>query len=206
MSISDVPLGFQQGTLRVDGTNSDWIKPIEDCIYDYITDKWSVQTRLITDTQTDPFKWRKENINYDGHGTQHIWIERKETNRVQEAEGQFWNCDCRFQVMVMVQQAQNSQTKAGKKVDIILREINRLLMQYSSHWIAGIYDFNNFTEVPVIWLPDDDKNPFQGFHVAAFIGHAYYYYVSDFSNESIPYNYATVSAGQLTYADSSQII
>ena len=200
MSISDVPLGFQQGTLVVNGTNSDWIKPIEDCIYDYFVDKWAVQTRTVTDTQTEPFKWRSENINYDNQGTKHFWIDRKETERVQEDDsGQLWRCDCRFQINVLVKRGQKSQVKAGNDLDTMLRELNRLMIEYSSHWIAGIHFFNNIVEIPLIWHPDDDKNPFQGCWVAGIIAHAYYYLSTRFYNDSIPYNPATVSAGVLTY-------
>lgn len=199
MSVPDVPLGLHQNYVRVDGTNSDWIKPIEDCIYDYFVDSWSVQTRSVTDTQTQPFKWRKENINYDNQGTQHIWIDRKETTKKQEGDGQFWRCDCRFQVNVLVKRAHKSQVKAGNVLDEILREISRLMINYSSHWIAGIHYFDDIVEIPLIWHPDDDKNPFQGSWVAAVIAHAYYYITSAFSNESTPYNWAEVSAGTLTY-------
>jgi len=198
--MQDVPLGFQQGTLVVNGTNSDWIKPIEDCIYDYFIDKWSVQTRTVTETSPDPFKWRSDNINYDGQGTKHFWIERKETERVQDDDsGQLWRCDCRFQINVLVKRLQKSQVKAGDDLDIMLRELNRMMIEYSSHWIAGIHDFNNIIEIPIIWTPDDDKNPYQGCWVAAIIAHAYYYLSTRFYNESMPYNPATVSAGVLTY-------
>ena len=192
MSISDVPLGFQQGTLVVNGTNSDWIKPIEDCIYDYFVDKWALQK---------PTKLRKENINYDDQGTRHFWIERKETERVQDDDsGQLWRCDCRFQINVLVRRQQKSQVKAGNDLDDMLRELNRLMIEYSSHWIAGIMFFNNIVEIPLIWHPDDDKNPFQGCWVAGIIAHAYFYLSTRFSNDSIPYNPATVSAGTLTYS------
>lgn len=191
MSLADVPLGLKAHTLRVNGTTSDWIHPIEDCVYDYLVDQWSIQKPAQN-------KLKTKNRAYDKVGSHHFWIVRQKVERSQDTnDRQLWYCDCTLQINVLMKKL--SKGEVDDDMDEMCREINRMLIEYSPHWIAGILEFDHITEVPKMFGPDDENNPFENTWITAMTVHAYYYLSTDFSTDTSSYNPAKYSAGVLSY-------
>jgi|SRR5688572_5053898 len=191
MSIQDAPIGTNHHTLRINGTTSYWIKPIEDCLYDYLVDQWSIP-------KPAQEKLKKNNRSYDNVGSHHFWVVRQKTEKVQDTnDGQLWYCATTFQINVLMKRLSKGET--DDDMDRMCAEIDRLMIEYNPHSIAGLIEFNNIVEVPKMYGPDDEKNPFKDTWISAITAIGYYYISTDFITDSSPYNPAQHSAGQLSY-------
>ena len=187
----DPPVGLVHGHLRVDGAATDWIHPIEDCVYDYLVDQWSIDKPLQANL-------KEKNRAYDGNGQYHFWIVRQKTTAMQdEIGGKFYKCVSTLQINVLMKRLNKGQV--NDNLDEMCREIRQLLINYSPDWIAGINYFDNFIEIPRLHHPEDENNPFTNTWISAMTVDAHFYYVTDFTIDTTPYNPSQHNAGELSY-------
>ncbi len=190
--MSELPPPQTEATsLIINGSSSFWTRPIEDAVYDYLVDKWSIDN--------PPQDYLKtQNRSYDGVGWAHFWVQRGQTNIKRSANGgQYWDGQTNLNINLLMKRLSKGQTDntLGEMMD----EVKRPLIDYNMHWIAGITGFNDFNEVPLVFGPDDERNPWQNTWVGMITVNAFYVLETQFNQTSAPYNPAEWSAGELTY-------
>lgn len=190
--MSEVPLpSTTPGTLFINGTNSDWIKPIEDSVYDYLRDRWNID-------QPPKDYLKVNNRSYDGVGYAHFWVQRGQTSIKRDTiDPQFWNGQTNVNINLLMKRLSKGQI--DNMLGDMMHECRRSLIEYQPHWIAGIMTFDEFNEVPLVFGPDDERNPWQNTWVGMITVNAYYIINTQMNISSDPYNPAEHSAGTLTY-------
>jgi hypothetical protein len=175
--------------IQVVGTNSDWITPIEDCVYNHIKQQWLISDPPVTALDPDNKAW-------DNMGQFHLFVQRIETTGKREHGTQYFEYTSRLRihcVMMRLTMGQLPNTMQNAST-----EVQRILWNYSLHWIAGIREFDDIREV-VIDEPDTPANPFKNtYHIVIEVV-AYYQKNSDFNIDTVPYDPSLYTAGQLTY-------
>ena len=190
--MSELPV-FEASTLRINGTFSDWYRPIEDSVYDYLLTRWNTN---------DPAKedLHPANISYQDVGWAHFWVQRGQTNiKRADLAAQIWNAQTNLNINMLMKREGSGQV--ANTLSNMLNEVKRGLIEYRMHWIAGIIGFNDFNEVPLVYGPDDERNPWQTTWVAMITVNAHYIISTAFNQSSEPYNPAQWSAGQLTFLE-----
>ena len=174
--MSDIPLPeTQASSLKINGSNSDWITPIEDCVHAYLVDQWNIDK--------PPKEYLKQNNrSYDGVGYAHFWVQRGQTN---------------LNINLLMKRLDKGQL--DPMLGNMMIEVRRALIEYQPHWIAGISYFDDFNEVPLVYGPDDERNPWQDTWVGMITVNAFYQVDTMFNHSSMDYNPAMYSAGSLTY-------
>ena len=190
MSESPLP-GSEASSLVINGSNSDWHKPIEDCVYDYLIDRWN-------EDSPEKSYLKTQNRSYDGVGWAHFWVQRGQTNiTLDTIGGQQWNGQTNLNINLLMRRLSKGQL--DRTLGDMMIECRRSLIEYSPHWIAGIQYFDQFNEVPLVYGPDDERNPWQDTWVGMITVNAYYVINTQMNHTSMDYNPAMYSAGTLTY-------
>lgn len=190
--MSEVPLpSTEASTLVINGTNSDWYRPIEDSVYAYLRDRWNIDK--------PPKEYLKQNNrSYDGVGYAHFWVQRGQTNiKRSSIDNQWWDGQTNVNINLLMKRLSKGQT--DNMLGDMLHEVRRSLIEYHPHWIAGIMTFDEFNEVPLVFGPDDERNPWQNTWVAMITVNAYYIINTQMNITSDPYQPGSHSAGTLTY-------
>jgi hypothetical protein len=78
-------------------------------------------------------------------------------------------------------------------------EIERILIEYSPHWIAGIDYFDNIEINPIYEPTDNPAHPFNNTWHLVVDCNAFYTVGTDFIPDIAPYNPTQHTAGSLTY-------
>ena len=190
--MSEIPLPETlASTLWIDGSNSDWVIPIEDSVYNYLRDRWQIDSPAKDDL-------KHANRSYDGVGWAHFWVQRGQTNiKRAEIAGQIWNGQTNLNINLLMKRLSKGQT--DNTLGDMMHECVRSLIEYQQYWIAGIVSFDDFNEVPLVFGPDDERNPFQNTWVGMITVNAFYRVRTQMNQSSEPYNPAMYSAGTLTY-------
>lgn len=188
----DVPLPVSTASsLVINGSFTDWIKPIEDCVYDYLYDRWNIDN-------PDQSDLHPQNISYNGIGWAHFWVQRGQTNIKRDSiDGQFWQGQTNLNINMLMKRL--NQGQIANNLGDMMQEARRSLIEYRMHDIAGITGFNDFNEVPLVYGPDDERNPWQSTWVGMITVNAFYVIETQFNQSSAPYEPARWSAGSLTY-------
>ncbi len=190
--MSETPLPpTTASTLVINGSYTDFQRPIEDYVYDYLVDRWNI---------SDPPKenLKIQNRSYDGVGYAHFWVQRGQTNIVRDSnDNQWWKAQTNLNVNLLMRRLDKGQT--SNMLGDMMHEVRRSLIEYNPHWIAGIMYFDDFNEVPLVFGPDDERNPWQNTWVGMITVNAFYKIQTQFNISSADYNPAQWSAGELTY-------
>ena len=190
--MSEIPLPeTTASSLIINGSNSDWIIPIEDCVYNYLIDQWNIDKP--TKEELKPI-----NRSYDGVGYAHFWVQRGQTNlKVDSLDHQYWKGQTNLNINLLMKKLDKGQL--DPMLGNMMIECRRALIEYQPHWIAGISYFDDFNEVPLVYGPDDERNPWQNTWVGMITVNAFYQVDTMFNHSSMDYNPAMYSAGTLTY-------
>lgn len=190
--MSEIPLpNTASSTLVINGTSTDWVRPIEDSVYNYLRERWNIDK--------PPKEYlKRNNRSYDGVGYAHFWVQRGQTNIVRDDIGaQWWKGQTNLNINLLMKKLSKGQT--DNLLGDMMVECRRSLIEYQMHWIAGIQGFNDFNEVPLVFGPDDERNPWQNTWVGMITVNALYEISTKFNQSSEPYNPAQWSAGELTF-------
>ena len=190
--MSEVPLPETlASSLVINGSSTDFQRPIEDYVYDYLRDRWNIDK--------PPKEYlKRNNRSYDGVGYAHFWTQRGQTNIKRESiDGQFWKAQTNININLLMKKLSKGQI--DDLLGNMMHEVRRSLIEYQPNWIAGIQYFDDFNEVPLVFGPDDERNPWQNTWVGMITVNAIYKITTQFNISSEDYNPAQWSAGELTY-------
>lgn len=190
--MSEPPI-FEASSLVINGSFTDWVRPIEDCVYDYLRERWNID-------EPDKDYLNHQNKSYDGVGWAHFWVQRGQTNITRDSiDGQYWNGQTNLNINLLMKRLSPGQV--DNNLGQMMQEVRRSLIEYKMHWIAGITGFNDFNEVPLVFGPDDERNPWQNTWVGMITVNAFYVIQTQFNQSSTPYEPARWSAGELTFLE-----
>lgn len=190
--MSEIPLPeTQASTLIINNSNSYWNRPIEDYVYEYLVDKWNIDKPPKSYLKT-------RNRSYDGVGYAHFWVQRGQTNIKRDTIGVgFWKGQTNLNINLLMKRLSKGQT--DNTLSNMMQEVVRSLIEYHPNAMAGILEFDDFNEVPLVFGPDDERNPFQNTWVGMVTVNTIYKISTQFNVDSYDYNPAMYSAGELTY-------
>jgi hypothetical protein len=171
------------------GSDTDWITPIEDCVYSHIKQKWSISNPPIADLNSENKAW-------EGMNQHHVYVQRVVTMGKRELGTSLFKYQSTLRVHILMQRLSMGQIPID--MQNASTECQRIFWMYSPNWIAGIEEFDNIRE-EVIDEPDVESNPFKNtWHIALFVD-AFYWKGTDFNIDIGAYDSNGKTAGQLTY-------
>jgi len=194
--LHDVPNpDFDELTLIVLGSNSDWGEtPIEDALYAHILQKFNRHSpQLFTLENLDP-----DNKAWDNMGQYHLYVQLLRTHGDRFSEPVGWlRYYSTLRVHLIMKRLNMGQI--ADEMSAAASEVERILIEYSPHWIAGIDFFDNIDIIPIDEPTDNPGHPFNNTWHIAVDANAFYTKGTDFQIEQNPYDPTQHAAGSLTY-------
>jgi len=196
LPLHDIPLeNFDEMTLIVLGSNSDFGNPpIEDAIYSHILQKFNRHSpKLFTLENLDP-----DNKAWDNMGQYHLFVQLLKTHGSRQTEPVGW---LRYYSIVRVHLVMKrlSMGQIPNEMSEAAQEVERIFIEYSPHWIAGIDFFDEIDITPIDEPVDMSGHPFNNTWHIAVDAYAWYTKGTDFQIDTNPYDPTQHTAGSLTY-------
>jgi len=185
-------------TFIVAGANSDFGKDggfsVQDALYNYLVNKWGLHSpHIFNETILEA-----TNKQWDGFGQYHMYVQsvRAHGNRHSEPVGWIRVSNILRVHLIM---KRLSMGEIPIEMDEAAGEVERLTVEYSPYWIAGIDFFDDWDITHQEEPTDNPAHPFNNtWHITIDVT-AYYTKASDFQIDIAPYDPSLHAAGTLTY-------